>query len=220
MKKIIALLLAFAILFPALYTKAYATSTSEGDLAFEMACELFPEYADTILNNANARSRLAHNSQEIVKVFEETREYSESLAITYTEFSDGTAFVSTNEFRRTFEQTDSEVKSAYLIHYTCNIVVYSTYDNSKKLGINGIEFYIDSLSYDNITNRGTIASGSVSHSGFNSTNKDWEDSSGHAYASYYADLPDSRGVILDTNIKFNVGDDSCYVTLNGEILTS
>ena len=220
MKKFVVFLLIFAMLLPAFYISASATSTSETDLAFERACELFPEYADTSCNKGTGRYRLAPGTQARVKVFEETREYSDNLAITYTEFSDGTAFVSTNDFRRTFVQTGSETMSPYLIHYTCNIVVYSTYDNTKKLGVNGIEFYIDSLSYDNITNRGTIASGSVSHSGFNSTNKDWEDSLGHAYASYYADLPDSRGVMLDTTIKFNVGDDSCYVTLNGEILTS
>lgn len=47
--------------------------------------------------------------------------------------------------------------------------------------------------------------------------KPWEDSSGHAYASYCADLPDSSGLILDASIDFWVGDDSCYITVNDEL---
>ena len=47
--------------------------------------------------------------------------------------------------------------------------------------------------------------------------KSWEDSSGHAYASYCADLPDSSGQILDASINFWVGGDSCYITVNDEL---
>ena len=108
-------------------------------------------------------------------------------------------YVTSSDFKRTFEQTDSEILSSYLIRYTCNFSVYATYDRSKKMGINGIKFIIDSISYDNITDTGTIASDSVSHTFINEDWKSWEDSSGHAYASYCADLPDSSGLILDAS---------------------
>lgn len=195
------------------------TTISESELAFKRACELFPEHADTICNNTDDRSRMLTDPADRIKVFEETREYSENLSITYTEFSDGTAFISTNDFYRTCEFGNPEIVSPYLLHYTCKMTVYSNYDRTKKLVVNGIQYYVDSMSYDNITNRGTIASGSVGHSGHGNNNKDWEDSYGHAYASYYADLPDSRGVTIDAQIRFNVGGDMCYVTLNDEVLT-
>lgn len=126
-------------------------------------------------------------------------------------------YVTSSDFKRTFEQTDSEILSSYLIRYTCNFSVYATYDRSKKMGINGIKFIIDSISYDNITDTGTIASDSVSHTFINEDWKSWEDSSGHAYASYCADLPDSSGQILDASINFWVGGDSCYITVNDEL---
>lgn len=218
MKKFVTFLLSIAMLLPLLCTNAYA-ATIESASVFEKACELFPEHADTILNKGIVPYSRSSDTQTRVKVFEETRKYSENQAITYTEFSDGSAYVTSSDFKRTFEQTNSEPLSSYLIRYTCNFSVYATSDRSKKLGINGIKFIIDSLSYDNITSRGSITSDSVSHASINNTWKSWEDSSGHAYASYSADLPDSSGRLLDVSIKFWVGGDSCYITANDEMTT-
>lgn len=216
MKKFVVFFLSIAMMLSLLCTNAYAAEI-ENDSVFEKACELFPEHADTIRNVGVAPYERSSDAHTRVKVFEETRKYSDNQAITYTEFSDGSAYVTSSDFKRTFEQTDSEILSSYLIRYTCNFSVYATYDRSKKMGINGIKFIIDSISYDNITDRGTIASDSVSHTFINEDWKSWEDSSGHAYASYCADLPDSSGQILDASINFWVGDDSCYITVNDEL---
>lgn len=215
MKKIVILFLSIAMMLSLLCTNAYAAEI-ENDSVFEKACELFPEHADTIRNAGAAPYERSSDVHTRVKVFEETRKYSDNQSITYTEFSDGSAYVTSSDFKRTLEQTNSEILSSYLIRYTCNFSVYANYDKSKKMGINGIEFIIDSISYDNITDEGTFSSDSVSHV-FYGTVKSWEDSSGHAYASYSADLPDYRGTILDTTIKFCVGDDSCYITVNDEL---
>ena len=216
MKKFVAFFLSIAMVLPLLCTNAYAAKT-ENESVFEKACELFPEYADTIRNEGIVPNGRSSDAQTRVKVFEETRKYSDSQSITYTEFSDGSAYVTSSDFKRTFEQTDNEILSPYLIRYTCNFSVYATYDRSKKMGINGIKFIIDSLSYDNITDKGDVAFGFEQHAGIYNDWKSWEDSSGHAYASYYADLPDSSGWTLDTSIKFWVGDDSCYITVNDEL---
>ena len=216
MKKFVVLFLSIAMLLPLFCTNAYA-ATIESSSVFEKACELFPEHAVTIRSEGIAPYGRSSDTQTRVKVFEETRKYSDNQAITYTEFSDGSAYVTSSNFKRTFKQTNSETLSPYLIRYTCNFSVYATYDRAKKLGVNGIKFIIDSLSYDNITSRGTITSDSVSHAFINNTWKSWEDSSGHAYASYSADLPDSSGRILDVTIKFWVGGDSCYITANDEM---
>ena len=143
-------MLFIAMVLPLLCINAYAvtieTESTEIDSIFEKACELFPEHADTIRNKGIIPYGRSSDSQARVKIFEETRKYSENQAITYTEFSDGSAYVIASDFKSTFEQTDSETISPYLIRYTCNFSVYATYDRSKKMGINGIEFIIDSLS--------------------------------------------------------------------------
>ena len=141
MKKFVAFFLSIAMVLPLLCTNAYAAKT-ENESVFEKACELFPEYADTIRNEGIVPNGRSSDAQTRVKVFEETRKYSDSQSITYTEFSDGSAYVTSSDFKRTFEQTDNEILSPYLIRYTCNFSVYATYDRSKKMGINGIKFII------------------------------------------------------------------------------
>lgn len=101
---------------------------------------------------------------------------------------------------------------------------YSPFSASVDFGLvapDGTFYYFNitngSIDKTNITDTGTIASDSVSHTFINEDWKSWEDSSGHAYASYCADLPDSSGLILDASINFWVGGDSCYITVNDEL---
>lgn len=198
-------------------------SEAEYKLALQQACELFPEFASDIRScsrHLNDPLPVPYGAGNKVKTFEETRAYSDNLLITYTQFSDGSSFISTSDYRRTLDMTDFETISSSLFHYTVDMTVYSTYDSTQKLSVKGIKYCVDTEWYDNILDRGTISSSSVSHSGHNSTNKDWDDDGKPAYASYYADLPDSRGVVLDLTIKFHLMDGTTYVTVNDKKLTS
>ena len=215
MKKLVSILLVVIMLSVGVITCS-AVSITDRELAISRACELFPEHASTIRNEGLSRYALTPPSQDRVKVFEETRDYSDSLAITYTEFSDGTAFISTADFQKSLTLVDSEIVSNYLMHYTTNLTVYSNYDSSQKLRVLGIEHYIDSISFDNIDSEGTISSDSVDHAYFSRYDVQWwENSTSHAYIKYLVDLPDLYGRMLENTVKFHVGNDGCYVTING-----
>lgn len=81
MKKFVAFLLSIAMLLPLLCTNAYATEIENASV-FEKACELFPEHADTIRNEGIVPYGRSSDVQTRVKVFEETRKYSDNQAIT------------------------------------------------------------------------------------------------------------------------------------------
>lgn len=211
MKHTISIILAVLIVITVLPINSTATSTSERENAINMACELFPEHATIINNSINNESITLYRVERREKVFEETKDYSDSVAITYTEFSDGTAYVTQNTYSKEFTQTGSDILSSYLIKYTCNIAVYSNYASSK-LCVNGIKFIIDSISYDNITSKGTITSDSVSNAYIvDSHCKMNEDSNGDAYTTYSGDFPRAGGTPHVAQVRFYVGQDRCYI---------
>lgn len=213
MKKIIAILLCVVILSSSLVLTTSAASTSERDAVLNMACELFPEHAATILGQKIATHDDKSLPQKRVKVFEDTRSYSDDSALTYTEFSDGVAMLTLNEYKKEFVQVDCVETGNYLLRYTFNVKVYSTYDQSK-LQINGIQSIVDMQWYDNFVDRGTISSDSVSSARISNDYKEWEDANGSAYSKYTGSFPVSGRPDEDITVTIYAGDNSWYVNVD------
>lgn len=224
MRKILSLTLALILVVTMLPMSASAASISERELAIQKTCELFPEHSSVIRNRQTSAFSLIP-PHEKVKTFEETRQYSENLAITYTEFSDGTAYFALEDYTKIIKQTNSDVLDYDHIQYTCNVTVYSNYDSSKKISAKGVEFVVDSRTHyhpdgypdnkigrEHILSKGTITSDST-HNADNALRKEWEDDLGPAYIHFGGDLPDARGVSMEVQFDFLVGDDKSYINI-------
>lgn len=213
MRRVFAFITTVIMLFFSIPIYASATSNSERELAIARACELFPEHSTVIRNEGVGKFNAPRSKSDKIKVFEETRAYSDNLDITYTEYSDGTAFVAVKDYTKEIVPVDSEIIGTYLVRHTLDITVYSNYNSSKKVEVNDIVWVVDQLWYDNIEDRGSISSDSVSSANFSSF-KEWEDSEGDAYSSYTGDLPDHTGLVLDCTITFYAGGGSCYISIS------
>lgn len=212
MKKVFMILLAVVMLVSVMPLSASASSVSDRERTIEMACELFPEHVSVIRNEAVNIYERTSPIQKSVKIFEETRYYSDNTALTLTEFSDGTAYIAKNGYERIIEDKDSEV-DGNLVHYTIDITVYPTFDEDASLNVYSIKCIIDSLWYDNIVDEGALAS-DLADFGYVDDNKFWEDRNGSAYTSYYAKFPQPDGSSKRVTAKFKVGNDACRIELS------
>lgn len=124
MKRAIALCLSIVMALCMMPVHALASdqSTAKRTELISLACEVFPEYSEVIRGEKNTTFGLTRfsNSNEIIVC--ETRSVSENQEITYTEFSDGTAIVASNEYEYSSTISDRE-SSGSATHTVINIEV-------------------------------------------------------------------------------------------------
>lgn len=210
MKKLLSILLVFVILLSMVPSMASADATFDSDRekTLAMACELFPEHAYTIRNGGKNIQTFRSTGEPAVLVLTETRQYSEDITLTYTEYSDGSAYVA-SFWQHTTDTVSSDVSaSGNLIKYTVDLTVYTNYAPGK-FKVKNIVFCIDSLWNDNIVSAGYVTSDSVS--GELEEMTEWEDAENDvkAFMRYSATFPRSGATAFEPDFYFYVYDNKC-----------
>lgn len=214
MRKILSLVLALILVLTVLPMSVLAAeeNTSDRDLALAQACELFPEHSAVIMNQGISTFSLTPSDQEKVKVFEETRYYSDDLSITYTEFNDGTAYIIKTGYTKNVIPVKSEFIDAYRMQCTCNMEVYYNQKPTSKLVVNGIVFIYEINAFDQITNVGRVSSDSIDRVGTPTVRRN-SDSVHPAYVEYYADFPETN-MTYEYFVRFCVQRGKTYIELD------
>ena len=151
MKKIVSVMLAFALLFAALPMGAMASQVDEREQMLAKACAAFPEYAAKIVADTCAS---AFRSAEPRKTsFTETRSISENEFIVYTEYSDGLVALDEVSMEREviYNSTDDAITAINVditVKATCS-------ETTAYFKVSNIKFTINTSNYDRITSIGT-----------------------------------------------------------------
>lgn len=168
MKKMLCMFVVFVMLMSCLPVTVSASSSDKTDLsvsreeAVEIACEVFPEYADKITTEFSRSRRAVYTDTPRELVREITRNVSENAVMTYAEYSDGMILLSlTNDDFPYSEATNSLVIDGSITHIDITVRAYCSYV-SGTFTLSGVKFDISANGYDRFTNTGTAnVSGNV-----------------------------------------------------------
>ncbi|MBQ3192453.1 MAG: hypothetical protein IJB59_02655 [Oscillospiraceae bacterium] len=159
MKKLLSAILAMIMLLTMLPigTSAAETGNSERDELIALACEVFPEYAEKIhgdgLSTSGNTSRTI-SAPELIK--EETRCISDSNKITYSEFSDGSVYI-TNSNLNLWYMTDNSVSdNSTTTVYTGHIAITCNFNGDAYICIKNLKFALVNGGNDYIISGGYI----------------------------------------------------------------
>ena len=220
MKRILALFLAIALLVStfSIYASATETADFEDDPRLELACEVFPEYADKIRCNCDDTSMLsrintADNARELV--VSETRATSDNEYITYTEYSDGVIFLTDYVYGKNVTITE-EYPKAFGVMRTMDIYAYCI--AATELGnitFKDIEYTIFDNDFDVIRSIGTTSS--VYRCEVLETDYLLSESpSENAYITFdikwYTRGTGQAGYFITSALRFSLGNNTPYVT--------
>lgn len=231
MQKIICVIMSIVIIilnFPTAYasTSDNLSQPENANDTIQKALELFPEFASgTYVPSSNMRSTTSDNARIEVS-YSETRSYSDTEQITYTQFSNGGAMLTNSnfydfDFRYQSTQTGSEISGSNTV-VTLNIraiYVEQEYDGGPwyeygSFTLSGIRYNISRTGYDWIISTGTPSNQPVCTNYTASTPVLNETASGKAKISYelrwrVSDLPGGYYVSI---LTFVVGNNGAGVT--------
>lgn len=217
MKKLIALLISFALLitvFP-FGVSAVTDDQQRNSLLNEKAASVFPEYADKILNpdcRVSIDTRSTTNREIVAK---EARAFSDHEYFTYTEYSDGLILLSEYKFDAAPTYLYTDQGDGYT-EITSSIVAWCLSDDYEGY------FYLDDITYrlndgvnnfDTITNPGTPRNGANCESAERISYEANESYYGYADVSYRINfrIGSSGGAVLNSILSFAVGEDTAVL---------
>lgn len=158
MKKIIAILVAFVMLFSAMTFSVSAAEIEQSgyESLVAKASAAFPEYAEKMQNPNINPSVYARNPESRELLVNETRSISDKESITYTEYSDGLILLSGYEFTAKTITVD-RVTNSSSTNITLNIEATCVNDTAYHgyFHLDGVKYTLRSSAYDSITNTGT-----------------------------------------------------------------
>lgn len=219
MKKFMALLLSLSLLLTMMPLCASAAELEQQgyDTLINKAATIFPEYAGKLLNPTYSPFSSARSASPRVLVVKETRPFSDTESITYTEYSDGLILLSAYDVD--YESTivgSIPHPNLSVKNYTINITATSVVD-----GYYGY-FYINNVSYrinaglntyDSITNFGTAKKGA--NCVRSEMTDDTANESAYGYARLAYDLGFKigplSGQIISTELVMHVGEDTAVI---------
>lgn len=207
MKKTLSMFLAAVLLFTmlpfnVLAEEDYYSLTREEHLA--LACEIFPEYADSILGRNTLSTTYSRSVKRDIVVCE-TRDVSEQDKMTYVQYSDGSTLVASSRVQEfTPSMTIVDISGSGSSSYTVDLRV-SSYSSSQEFIVKSVKFQLNYNGYDCITNAGNISHSTTINNGAYIA-KAWENASGPAYIVYSAEFqPRDNSLPISTRIEFHVG---------------
>lgn len=165
MKKILCCVLSLTLLFALIPTKANAVSQEQEDL-IELACSVFPEYSDKIINPSPPASTYSRTQDTPSLIVNESRAVSETETLMYSEYSDGTVLltdweVTANSPTVTIEDRYS---SSYAVNYTVTLKATCAHVTGY-FELQNAKFSLINNAYDQITDTGTeVRSGNCTNS--------------------------------------------------------
>ena len=173
MKRFLSIFLAFVMLLAVMPVSTYAAEAkTERDILLEKACAAFPEYASKIAAD-NVPIATYSAQQERTVVFSETRELAGNELISYTEYSDGLALLSSvtpNSSVKYNGTTDvgTQIKVDITVTATCSGV-------NSYFKASNIKFTIEEYGYDHIDSIG-------SPKAYPSSNTSYDNCQYHSYS--------------------------------------
>ena len=217
MKRFLSIFLALVMLLAVMPVSTYAAETkAERDILLEKACAAFPEYASKIAAD-NAPIATYSAQQERTVVFSETRELAGYEFISYTEYSDGLALLSSVTPNRSVTYnstttTGARTKVDITVKATCSGV-------SSYFKASNVKYTIEQYGTDCITSIGTPkaypsstpGSDNCQYYGYNLN--PYEANSSPAWVAYslsfrFASLSTA---VIDTCLQIKVGNNALTV---------
>lgn len=215
MKKTLALLMSFILALSLVPFGAFAAeeNPSEYDTLVSKAATVFPEYAEKLLNPAYNPSVFSQNAASSTLITRETRAFSDTESITYTEYSDGLILLSGCVI-----DYESDCPGGGGLNKDITINVTATCVNSSYKGY----FYLDGVTYrlnsgvnnwDKISNAGSARNGencTYSHRNLFVAN---ESSTGYAHISYNLSfkIGPTAAYVKQTTLDIYVGEDTAMI---------
>lgn len=216
MRKTVAILVAFIMLFASIPFNVFASeseSSGYNDLVAK-ASMAFPEYADRIHHSGSKLLKHSGSSAPRKMIVCETRKISDNEHITYTEYSDGIILLSDSNCTVDTSTVEYETSPSYRnitidIHAAC--VTETGRDGYCE--VKGVKYTLVSGGYDYIRDRGQIVKG---RSCLDATYSEYtlnEHATGYAVSTYNCSFKVSLDghFVITTRIVLNVGDDSADV---------
>lgn len=188
MKRFLSIFLALVMLLAVMPVSTYAAETkAERDILLEKACAAFPEYASKIAAD-NAPIATYSAQQERTVVFSETRELAGNELISYTEYSDGLALLSSVTPNRSVTYnstttTGARTKVDITVKATCSGV-------NSYFKASNVKYTIEQYGTDCITSIGTPKAYPSSNTSYDNCQyhsyslNSYETSSSNAYVAY------------------------------------
>lgn len=223
MKKLISVCLALVMLLTAFPVNAFAAENtdSEYDQLMELACEVFPEYADRINNTPN-RSTTARSVEPKTVVADETRFVGDSSYLNYKEYSDGTILLTQvrnndgDDFK--YDLTTNSYSTGAGAT-TANITVKAYYaggNTSSYFKLSNMIYTTVSNGYDTINSTGTASttSGCSVMSGYPITVLN-ESASGPAKIEYRLKYSLDVSMFFVSTLTIKVGNNGLTITHEG-----
>lgn len=145
MKKCLSLIMAIVLIccvFP-ISVSATEPEVLSRNALIEEACNLFPEYESKIRGkNLSATYSQSRSSDNCKLVYEETRSVSNTQNITYSEFSDGTVYVTGSTINAWYQTNFTESDNSFTTIYTGNFTITSNVNENALIVIEKIKFAI------------------------------------------------------------------------------
>lgn len=219
MKKFMALLLSLSLLLTMmpLYASAAEQEQKRGDTLINKAVFLFPEYSEKLLNPTYKPTDSTRATTARALVVKETRPFSNTESITYTEYSDGLILLSAYDVDYTTEVVGPYPHPNLSVrNFTINIEATSVVTGYRGyFELNNVSYTINTglNNYDCITNFGTGIKGD------NCTGAELTDDVENETATNYARLqynlafrigPHS-GDFITTELIMHVGEDTAVI---------
>ena len=178
MKRFISVVLTCILILTMLPIGTFAaeTDTTRQDLE-QLACTIFPEYADTIRGENIGNVRSVASNDLVICI---TRPVSEDATMTYTEYANGIAVATYCSHTLTITESKAGTGYAYRkadIKMICNA-------SSQYLYVKGLEYTFVQNGYDTINNAGSTSQ-STTFAASSSILSATETASNFASASYY-----------------------------------
>ena len=206
MKRLFSLLLALGIMLTSFPVNSYAAEEQERDELINLACTVFPEFSEKILNPTIINQPYSRSIEEPVLVYSEARAISENEELIYSEYSNGAVLLTS--YNKELTRTSYESNS-FAVHITANIKATCT-SSSGYFQLTGIKYSFLANDYDLITNTGTASKSGrcTAYSLYNS--KLQENASGSAQLSYTLtfQLGSTGAQSVLTRLTLYVGSDS------------
>lgn len=119
------------------------------------ACNIFPEYAN-VIRGENLQVPMDRAFAAPVVTTNITRDISDSETMTYTEYSDGTAYITLAEWKFDADVTDAEVQLGNnATYHTVSFAVTCNMGDTGTFYLNDLQYTVHSYDYDEITNEGS-----------------------------------------------------------------
>lgn len=143
-------LMMFILVFPIGVHAAESTDTNQSELV-SLACEVFPEYKNKLLNPSISTNSCSIQQRELL--INEQRAVSDTESLLYTEYSDGTILLTSHSgtYTRTVNSIDSSSQAViYDITIKAEIVGYDGY-----FKLSNVNYSLINSQNDQITATGT-----------------------------------------------------------------